>query len=174
MNRALLLLALLAGCSGVEYRALEVDARAKLEGRRRFVVLATRLVENDAFSDAPDLVRPLAGDYAPVGSAAWPVAPLDAAPAPLEGMLGAARALLLEKGYAPATSTEPPDLVLLVGHCTLQDGALHRVSVDVGGPLDGRFRRDLVSLDAKVDPGADADPVELVRDLVGALPEREE
>lgn len=180
MTRATLaLLALLAGCSCVEYRALDVDSRAKLEERERFVVLTTRLVEVDGFSDAPGIARAFAADYAPVVSAQWTLRPAEEAPEPLRGMVAAAHSALVEKGYVPATAAEgpgAPDLVVVVSHCWLQSGALHRVSVAVGGLLDGKFRRDLVSLDAKLpeDGGCEADPVDLVRDLLGALPERGE
>lgn len=172
---------LLAGCSCVTYRVLELDSRAKVEERQRFAVLATRLVEGDGFAEPVAAGEALAEHYRPqAGAGPWSVRPLADAPPELHDALAAARAVLQEKGYAPATAAEgagAPDLVILVSVTRAgRDGALRRVSVDVGGPLDERFERSLASLDATLPEDGDcqATVVDLVRELVGALPEHAE
>lgn len=176
--RSMLLVAcaLLAGCSCVRYRLLEADSRAKLEERQRFAVVATRLVEGDGFADPVAAGQALAEHYRPVrGDDPWPVRSIGDAPPDLRDALLAARAVLLEKGYAPAGPVDAEaDLVVLVSLSRGDDGALQRVSVTVGGPLDDRFERSLASLDATLegDGECDATVVDLVTELVGALPER--
>lgn len=183
MRRAALLLvscALLAGCSCARYRLLELDSRAKIEERRRFAVLATRLVEGDGFADPVAAGQRLAEHYRPQpGADPWPVHPIADAPPDLREALVVARAVLLEKGYEPARPDDvaAPDLVVLVSVSRAErDGALRRVSVTLGGPLDDRFDRALASLDATLpdDGGCDVAVADVVRDLVGALPERAE
>lgn len=178
MTRALLVstILLLSGCSCVRYRVVDLDVRAKLDERRRFVVLATRLVEGDAFADLPAAALALEARYRPgaaPGQAPWVVRPIEQAPEPLRACLRAAREELLESGYWAATAAEgqdAPDLVVLVSLTTSAAGELTRAAVDVGGPIDDEFERVLVSIDATLDEGCDAVAEELVRELVGALP----
>ncbi|MCO5170471.1 MAG: hypothetical protein M9894_29395 [Planctomycetes bacterium] len=168
---ALAPLLLLAGCGCVRYRALQVDTRARLEERRTATVLATRLVEGDAFADAPAAVLPLAEHYRP-GEGEWTVGRVEDAPEPLQAALRAARVALLERGYELARGDAAPDLVVLVSVTHDRRGDLRRVAVDVGGALDDRFERALVSLDAVLDEGCEREVDDLVRALLGALPER--
>jgi hypothetical protein len=185
------LLALLSGCSCVSYRVIDVDARAKLEDRRRFVVLATTL-EGRAYTDLPAAVLPLEAHYRPgprtPGEPPWWVLPLEEAVGTSVGpALRAAREELLALGYVPATSADgpgAPDLVVLVSvtrvPATPATGpalipravprAITRVAIEVGGPLDGEFERALVSIDATPDEGCEVVAEELVREMVGALP----
>lgn len=167
----LLVLLLLTGCGCVRYRALQADARAKLEERRTAAVLVTRLVEGDAFADPPAAVLPLAEHYRP-GEGEWTVGRVEDAPEPLQAALRAARVALLERGYELARGEGPADFVVLVGVTHDRQGDLRRVAVDVGGLLDGRFQRALVSVDAVLDAGCERDVDGLVRDLLGVVPER--
>lgn len=197
MIRALVvsLLALLSGCSCVSYRVIDVDARAKLEDRRRFVVLATTL-EGRAYTDLPAAVLPLEAHYRPgprtPGEPPWWVLPLEESAGTSVGpALRAAREELLALGYVPATSADgpgAPDLVVLVsvtrvpttpatGPALTRSNVpgtvprmITRVAVEVGGPLDGEFERALVSIDATPDEGCEVLAEDLVREMVGALP----
>lgn len=172
--------AALSGCSCARYRLLAADSRAKVEERQRFALLATRLEESDGFADPPSVGEVLAEHYRtrPDDAAPWSVRRVEEAPAPLREALAAARAALLEKGYAPATAARgagAPDLVVLISLSQAAEGGpLQRVAVEIGGPIDDRFERALVSLDATLpeDGSCDATAAELVRELVGALPER--
>lgn len=178
MTRALVLsmITLLSGCSCVTYRVVDLDVRAKFEDRRRFIVLATRLAEGDAFSDLPAAALALEARYrqsALPGQAPWIVQRIADAPEPLRASLLAARDELLDAGYEAATTAEgpgAPDLVVLVSVTTSSAGELTRVAVDVGGPIDDEFERVLVSIDANLDEGCDAPADELVREMTGALP----
>jgi len=178
VTRALLLsiLLTLSGCSCWTYRVVDLDVRAKFDERRRFVVLATRLAEGDAFSDLPAAALALESRYrqrALPGQAPWGVQRIADAPEPLRACLLAAREELLDAGYEAATAAEgpgAPDLIVLVGLTTTTTGELTRVAVDVGGPVDDEFERVLVSIDAKIDEGCEVVAEDLVRKMVGALP----
>jgi hypothetical protein len=176
----------LAGCC-VRYRAVDLDTRAKLERRRRFAVLATSLAPDGPWAWAEpasvaavhsDVYRPRPLDAALDDLPPRPVAPLRDAPEPLQRALLAAREALRARGYEAATEAEgaDADLVCLVSLTRGDDGRVRKVAVQVGGPLDDRFKPDLAALDATLDDDAscDEDAADLVRHLVEALPERED
>ncbi len=177
--RLLLALPILAtGCCELTWQGLANDPRAKLEQRARFVVLATNQRDPDgwAWCDPPELVAPLTSEYRSVAAVGSEVLPVAKAPVVVAEALAAAREELVTLGYAPATTPLEADLVLLVTITTHPDGSPARVSIHAGGPVDGVFRRDLLGLSAVL-PKANACPVrtsDLVRDLVRALPARED
>lgn len=181
MRRLLALLLALTGCCELTWQGLANDPRAKLERRSRFVVFATTHGDPDgwAWSDAPDVVRPLEVEYRSVAAVGSEVLPAARAPVVVAEALAAARDELAGLGYVAAVDSGQADLVLLVTLTTHPDGSPARVSIHAGGPVDGQFRRDLVGLSAVLPPASGGDacrvtPTDLVRDLVRALPPRED
>lgn len=159
--------------------ALAWEPRAKLEQRASFALLATALRGPAwAFAEPASVASALAGHYRPpLPGLGGRIAPPSAAPGELAPALRQARLELEARGYrlAPEGAREA-DLVLLVSLSATPDGRLQRAAVHLGGPLDDRFRPDLVGLAAVVPQGPDACPVraeELIAALLELVPERE-
>jgi hypothetical protein len=181
VRRLVPLLLALTGCCELTWQGLANDPRARLERRARFAVLATTQGDPEGWGwcDPPEVARPLEAEYRSVAAVGSEVLPASRAPVVVAEALAAARDELAELGYVAAVASGQADLVLLVTLTTHPDGSPARVSIHAGGPVDGQFRRDLVGLSAVLPPASSGEACQvtasdLVRDLVRALPRRED
>ena len=163
-------LALAGCCAGPEYRATAGDAALRIDEARTFALVATVLDDPErwAYGAPAAALAPLARAYRPPG-AGEAIADPGSAPAPLRGALAAARAALEELGFVLAGGAEA-DLVVRVG-VTLDAGRVQRVSLDVGGVVDGTFAPGRVGLEARLPRGGcETSAAEVTAALAGALP----
>jgi hypothetical protein len=162
--------ALLLGCVGwlgsgccvaPTYQVIEADARAELEHRERFAVLGATLEDPAAWAYArpASAAHVHSGSYRStlLGDEVTGVADPAGAPPALAEALDQVQRALIERGYLLAAEGQAPDLVAAVGLTHDATGLLTRVSLDVGGALDGTFQPDLLSLEARPPRGPDAE-----------------
>lgn len=170
---ALLALALLCGCgSAVSVQVLAYSERFKVAEQESYVVLSAVLEDSEvwAYGEPAPVISRLAPRYRPVGTPDG-VGASAAAPAPLDALLGRADGTLRGRGYRRAEAQEDPALVVAVAHSTAA-GSTSRVSLHLGGEVDGVFRPDWISFALEVESGEEVDPEELLEALLEQVPRR--
>ena len=171
----LLALACAGCCAGPELAMSAFDPRAAIEARTTYALLAPQLEAPVwAYASSAAVASSVAAHYDPEPGAALPLGALAEAPPALQATLEAVDARLRALGYVPAAAP-PADFVVSLGLTTDATQALVRLSLNLGGELDGRFRPDLLGLEARV-PVDDPCPVsaaELADALCAVIPARD-